>query len=127
MSISIAQLGMRPENFSFFSMDEGRPEFYRLRRDFIDLGGDYTLLNQKNEEIGTIDGRLLSFGKWKARIKKEHADPRLLMVLKLFCGMLAFNKPGLRHMKALARGVKSGTISPRIDNDNDTGGVDSAP
>ena len=104
-----------PENFSFFSMDEGRPEFYRLRRDFIDLGGDYTLLNQKNEEIGTIDGRLLSFGKWKARIKKEHADPRLLMVLKLFCGMLAFNKPGLRHMKALARGVKSGTISPRIE------------
>jgi hypothetical protein len=104
-----------PENFSFFSMDNGSPEFYRLRRDFIDLGGDYTLLNQRNEVIGTIDGRLLSFGKWRARIKKEHADPRLLMVLKLFCGMLAFNKTGLRHMKSLARAVGRGTIMPKIE------------
>ena len=104
-----------PENFSFFSMEDGKPEFYRLRRDFIDLGGDYTLLNQRNEVIGTIDGRLLSFGKWKARIKKEHADPRLLMVLKLFCGMLCFNRAGLRHMKALTRAVANGTYEPHIE------------
>ena len=64
-----------PENFSFFSMDKGEPEFYRLKRDLIDLGGDYTLLNQRNEAIGTIDGRLLSFGKWYVSVKKEHADP----------------------------------------------------
>jgi hypothetical protein len=106
---------LMPENFSFFSMDDGRPEFYRLRRDFIDLGGDYTLLNERNQVIGTIDGRLISFGKWKCRIKKEHADPRLLMVLKLFCGMLAFNKSGLRHMKSLAKAVAAGTCEPHIE------------
>jgi hypothetical protein len=106
---------LMPENFSFFSMEDGKPEFYRLRRDFIDLGGDYTLLNQRNEVIGTIDGRLLSFGKWRARVKKEHADPRLLMVLKLFCGMLAFNKSGLRHMKSLAKAVAAGTYEPHIE------------
>ena len=104
-----------PENFSFFSMEEGRPVFYRLKRDLIDLGGDYTLYNQRNETIGTIDGRLLSFGKWKCRIKQEHADPKLLMVLKMFCGMLAFNKSGLRHMKALAKGVANGTLDPKIE------------
>jgi hypothetical protein len=104
-----------PENFSFFSMEDGKPEFYRLKRDFIDLGGDYTLLNQRNEVIGTIDGRLLSFGKWRVRVKKEHADPRLLMVLKLFCGMLAFNKPALRHMKRLTKTVADGTTIPKIE------------
>ena len=104
-----------PENFSFFSMDQGEPEFYRLRRDLIDLGGDYALLNQRNETIGTIDGRLLSFGKWHVRIRKEHANPALLTVLKLFCGMLAFNRSGVRHMRKLSRAVQAGTYTPKIE------------
>ena len=67
-------------------------QFYRLRRDFIDLGGDYTLYNHHNQTIGRLDGRVFSIGgNWKGRVKTEHADPRLLMVLKLFCGMLIFN------------------------------------
>ena len=104
-----------PENFSFFSMHKGEPEFYRLKRDLINLGGDYTLLNQRNEVIGTIDGRLLSFGKWYVSVRREHADPGLLTVLKLFCGMLAFNRSGLRHMRALSRAVQNGTYAPKIE------------
>ena len=81
-----------PENFSFFLLEDGKPQFYRLRRDFIDLGGDYTLYNHHNKDIGTLDGKVFSIGgKWTGRVKREHADPRLLIVLKLFCGMLIFN------------------------------------
>ena len=41
---------LMPENFSFFLLEEGKPQFYRLRRDLIDLGGDYTLYNHHNEK-----------------------------------------------------------------------------
>jgi len=34
-----------PESFSFFLLEDGKLRFFRLRRDFIDLGGDYTLYN----------------------------------------------------------------------------------
>ncbi len=35
---------LMPENFGFFIMDtEGKPQFYRIKRDLINLGGDYTL------------------------------------------------------------------------------------
>jgi hypothetical protein len=81
-----------PENFSFFLLEDGKPEFFRLRRDFIDLGGDYTLYNHHNQAIGWLDGKVFSIGgKWKGKVKAEHADPRLMIVLKLFCGMLIFN------------------------------------
>ena len=69
---------MLPENFSFFLLEGGKPEFYRLRRDFIDLGGDYTLYNHHNQAIGWLDGKVFSIGgKWKGQVKVEHADPRL--------------------------------------------------
>src|SRR5262245_4333279 len=53
---------MLPENFSFFLLENGLPRFFRLRRDLIDLGGDYTLYNHHNQAIGWLDGRVLSFG-----------------------------------------------------------------
>src|SRR5262245_33718274 len=46
---------LMPENFSFFLLDDGKPSFYRLRRDVIDLGGDYTLYDHHNEKIGRLD------------------------------------------------------------------------
>ena len=107
---------LMPENFSFFILEAGKPTFYRLRRDFIDLGGDYTLFNERNEKIGRIDGRVFTLGGyWKGRIKTEHADPRLVMVLQLFCGMLAFNRGSRRHMKELARDVASGKLIPKLE------------
>ena len=104
-----------PENFSFFIIEDGKPQFFRLRRAFIDFGGDYTLYNEKNQTIGSLDGRFFSFGKWKGRVRTEHADQRLLMVLQMFCGMLAFNRGCRKHMKALARDIASGRIEAKIE------------
>jgi hypothetical protein len=105
-----------PENFSFFLLEDGKLRFYRLRRDFIDLGGDYTLYNHHNQMIGNLDGRVFSIGgKWTGRVKSEHADPHLLIVLKLFCGMLIFNDDARRHMRALARDVAAGKYTPKLE------------
>ena len=104
-----------PENWSFTIMEDGVPQFYRLRRDFIDFAGDYTLYNQHNVAIGRITGRLLSFGKWRGRVKREHADKRLVMALQMFCGMLAFNRGCRKHLKSLVADVGAGRIKPKIE------------
>ncbi len=105
-----------PENFSFFLIDDGRPKFYRLKRALINLAGDYTLYNEHNQPIGSLDGKVFSIGgKWKGRILREHADQRLLMVLKLFCGMLIFNHDCCRHMRRLSRDVLAGKYSPKLE------------
>ena len=104
-----------PENWSFTILEDGVPQFFRLRRDFIDFAGDYTLYNQHDDVIGRITGRLLSFGKWRGRIKREQADKRLVMVLQLFCGMLAFNRGCRKHLKLLAADIAAGRIKPKIE------------
>src|SRR5215470_2222492 len=99
---SAAKWPLLPENFSFFLLEDGKPEFFRLRCNHIDLGGDYTLYNRRNQAIGGLDGKVFSIGgKWYGRVKKAYADPRLMMVLKLFCGMLIFNDEARRHMRTL--------------------------
>lgn len=105
-----------PENFSFFIMDnKGNPEFYRLKRNFINLAGDYKLLNQKDEIVGYVDGKVFSIGgKWKCKIRSG-ADKRLVTVMKLFGSMLVFNSDCRRHMKSLYRGIGRGKIKPEID------------
>jgi hypothetical protein len=106
---------LMPENWSFTILEDGVPQFFRLRRDFFDIAGDYTLYDQSNNRVGRITGRLLSFGKWKGRVKREAADKRLIMVLQLFCGMIAFNR-GLRsHIKQLTRDIHDGKIKPKIE------------
>ncbi len=106
-----------PEYFSFFLMDEkGKPEFYRFRRDVINLGGDYTLYDQRGEVVGELDGKLLSIGgKWKGKVKDMHASKRLLTVMKLFAGMILFNGDCRRHMKQLYKDVRSGKIDPKLE------------
>jgi hypothetical protein len=107
---------LMPEYFSFFLLDDGKPRFYRLRRDFINLGGDYNLYNHLDEKIGRLDGKVFSIGgKWYGKVRSEHADPRLLMVLKLFSGMLIFNDDARRHMRRLARDVASGIYVPKLE------------
>lgn len=106
-----------PENFSFFLMDDtGQPEFFRLRRNVIDLGGDYTLYDQQGNVVGAIDGKIFSIGgKWKGKVKSGHADKRLLTVLKLFSGMMIFNADCRRHMKQLWRDVRAGKLKPKLE------------
>jgi hypothetical protein len=105
-----------PEHFSFFLMENGRPQFYRLRRDFIDLGGDYTLYSHRNEAVGRLDGRVFSLGgRWHGCVHPDHANPRLLTVLKLFSGMLIFNPDCRRHMRRLARDVRRSRYEPKIE------------
>jgi hypothetical protein len=107
---------LMPEYFSFFLLDDGKPQFYKLRRDLINLGGDYTLYNHHNENIGDLDGKVFSIGgKWYGRVKSEHADPRLLVVLKLFCGMLIFNDEARRHMRRLSRDIAAGLYTPKLE------------
>jgi hypothetical protein len=104
-----------PENFSFFLMQGGEPRFYRFRRDIINLGGDYTLIDQHGEHIGHIDGALLTIGgRWRCKVRGDHADPRLIQVMKLFTGMIVFNRQARRHVKALAHDIRDGRIKPDI-------------
>ena len=107
---------LAPEDFSFFLLDDGAPRFYRLRRDWIDLSGSYTLLNHRNERVGRIEGRLLSLGgQWHGRVHPDHAGPLLMAVLKLYCGMLVFNGGCRRHVRRLFRDVRAGRYEPKIE------------
>ncbi len=107
---------LMPENFSFFIMEDGEPKFFRLKRNFISLGGDYKVIDQKNDVIGYLDGRLFSiYGHWRGQVRSEHADARLIMVLQLFCGMLAFNGSARRHIKTLAHDVADGRLKPQLE------------
>lgn len=105
-----------PENFSFFVMRDGVPSFYRLRRDLIDLGGDYTLLDQHNEVVGHLNGAVFTIGgRWKCRVRSDHADKRLLAVVKMFPGFIIFSESCRRHVKHLAKEVKAGRLTPALD------------
>lgn len=105
-----------PEHFSFFIIDSsGKPEFYRLKRALINLGGDYSLINQHGETVGYIDGKVFSIGgKWKCQVKSG-ADKRLVTVLKLFGAMMIFNGDCRRHMKRLHRDMLRGKVKPALD------------
>lgn len=105
-----------PEDFSFFLLEGGRPTFYRLRRDWIDLGGDYTLYDEQGKAVGSLDGAVFTIGgRWKGRVRKEHADPRLMMILKLFCAMLIFNVDARRHMRHIYKNVRKGKLIPKLE------------
>lgn len=104
-----------PEYFSFFIMDGGEPKFYRFRRDVINLGGDYSLVDQLGETVGHLDGAVLTIGgKWRGSVRGDHADPRVLMVMKLFAGMIVFNGEAQRHVKTLSREIRAGRLTPDL-------------
>jgi hypothetical protein len=107
---------LMPENYSFFVLDNHQPIFYRLRRDLIDLGGDFKLYDAAGNLVGYLDGKVFSLGgKWHCRILRDHADPRLLHVLKLFAAKEIFAREVRKHLKGLWRGVRAGKIIPSID------------
>ena len=96
-------------------MQDGAPKFYHFRRDFINIGGDYTLIDQHGEHVGHLDGAVLTIGgKWRGKLRGDHADPRILMVMKLFAGMIVFNGEARRHVRRLAREIYAGRLKPDI-------------
>ena len=106
-----------PENFGFFiTRPDGTPAFYRIKRDLINLGGDYTVYDQQGRNIGHLDGKVFSIGgKWKGKVKVEHADRRLVTVLQFFSALQIFNNDCRRHMRKLWRDVGKGRIKPTLD------------
>jgi len=108
---------LMPENFGFFiTGKDGQPIFYRLKRDLINFGGDYTLFDQEGRKVGHLDGKVFSIGgKWKGKVRVEHADRRLLTVLQLFSAWQVFNPDCRRHMRRLWRDVGKGKIKPTLD------------
>jgi hypothetical protein len=104
-----------PERFSFFIMQGGEPKFYYFKRDLINLGGDYALIDQRGEKVGHLNGAVLTIGgKWRGRLRGDHADPRIESVMKLFAGMIVFNGEARRHVKQVARDVRAGRLKPDI-------------
>jgi hypothetical protein len=104
------------ENFSFFIMHEGHPVFYRLRRDFIGIGGDYTLYDQQGNVAGDLDGAVFSvYGRWAGRVRTGVHDKRLLAVMKLFAASLIFNRVTRRHVKSLYRDMQDGTLTSKLE------------
>lgn len=104
-----------PENYSFFIMEDGVPKYYRFRRDVINIGGDYSLIDQHGEKVGHLNGSILTIGgKWRGMVRGDHADPRILQVMKLFAGMIVFNGEARRHVRSVARDIAAGRIDPSL-------------
>lgn len=104
------------ENFAFFIMHEGRPVFYRLRRDMIAIGGDYTLYDQQGNKVGDLDGSVLTLGgHWHGRVRAGLHDKRLLAVMKLFCAVIIFNRGARRQVKSLFAELAAGRLDPKLE------------
>jgi hypothetical protein len=105
-----------PEDYSFFLMGEKNSRFYRLRRDWISIGQDYTLYDAAGVKVGHLNGRLIDFGgRWDVKVREDHENPRLNGVLQLFCGMLRYRAACEKHLAALARQVRQGAFAAEID------------
>ena len=103
------------EYFSFFLMEDGKLRFYRLKQDLISIGMNYSLYDSAGRRIGLLDGKVMTLaGLWDCSVRSEHADPRLLTVLKLFTSMLVFNKSCRRHVARLAREIASSQIDAKL-------------
>jgi len=105
-----------PEDYSFFLLgDDRRPRFYRLRRDWISIGQDYTLYNERGENVGHLNGRILSLGgRWDVKVREDHDNSRLNGTLQLFCGMLRFRKEVEKQIRQLLREIRRGNLEPSM-------------
>tara|TARA_R110002073_G_scaffold6853_1_gene39933 strand:- start:537 stop:1370 length:834 start_codon:yes stop_codon:yes gene_type:complete len=105
-----------PEKYSFFLQTKNGPRFYKLRRNIICIGSDYTLYDQKGRKIGQLDSRIINLGgAWKVTLDSAHANARLEAVLQLFCAVLKFNGAARRHVRQLTEKVHGGRLVPELD------------
>lgn len=88
-----------PEKFSFFIETKDGPLFYRLRRNVIGIGADYTLYDDRGRKIGSLDHRIINLGgTWNVKLDASQAYSKLESVLQLFCAMLRFNSKARHHI-----------------------------
>ena len=75
------------------------------------------MLNQHDEVIGHLDGKVFSIGgKWYGELRADEIQAKkLLTVMKLFCGVIMFNRQSRRHVKALWQDVRGGRIEPKLE------------
>ena len=105
-----------PEDYSFFLTEDKRTRFYRLRRDWISIGQDYTLYDDTGAKVGHLNGRVLDLaGRWDVKVREDHDNTRLNGVLQLFCGMLRYRAACQRHVKALAGQIRRGALAAEIE------------
>ncbi|MEJ2226986.1 MAG: hypothetical protein P8Y67_01875 [Alphaproteobacteria bacterium] len=119
-TISVERSGRKwpftPENYSFFIADGKNARFYRLRRDFLAFGADYTLYDENNNRIGHLNGRVIDLGgRWDVSIREDHDSAQLNGTLQLFCGMLRFRRACERHIRQLTAGIRDGSIKPKLE------------
>ena len=113
---SANKMPWQTENFSFFIMHEGRPVFYRFRRNYFSVTGDYTLYDQQGNRVGSLNGRLLSLGgHWKGQVKTGAHDKRLLAVMKLFTAVIIFNRSARNHVSTLFADLQAGRLDPKLE------------
>jgi hypothetical protein len=108
----------QPENFGFMLLDDaGKPEFFRFRRRHVTVTGDYGLYDARGREIGALDGTLLSIGgSWRGRVAANHGNAKkLLAVMKLFCGVIIFNRQAKAHVRQSYAAMRDGKLQPSLD------------
>jgi hypothetical protein len=108
----------QPENFGFMLLDDaGKPEFFRFRRRLVTVTGDYGLYDARGREIGMLDGTLLSIGgSWRGRVAASHGNAKkLLAVMKLFCGVIIFNRQAKAHVRSTYAAMRDGRLQPSLD------------
>ncbi|MCA8900110.1 MAG: hypothetical protein KDA53_02560 [Hyphomonas sp.] len=89
-----------PEKFSFFIDTAKGPRFYRLRRNVIGIGADYSLFDDRGRKIGSLDHRIINLGgSWIVKVDAAESYAKLETVLQMFCTMLRFNGPARRHVR----------------------------
>ncbi len=104
-----------PEQFSFFLIEDGEARMYLLRRDWINIGGDYTLYDQTGDRVGRLNGRILDIGgRWDVTLAPRTSS-HLATVIQLTCGMLKFNHAARRHVNRVTDGVANGAIKLALE------------
>ncbi len=104
-----------PEQFSFMMMEDGEARLYRLRQDWIDIGGDYTLYDQTGAKIGRLNGHFFDIGgRWDVTI--DGSQPaHLATVLQLVSAMLKFNHAARRHVDRVTQKVTAGAMKLALE------------
>lgn len=105
-----------PEKFSFFIETSRGPRFYRLRRNVIGIGADYTLYDDENRKIGSLDHRIINLGgSWIVKVDASQSSAALEAVLQMFCTMLRFNGAVRRHVAHEVEMVSRGRAVRELD------------